>query len=156
MKPAVLSLAVAAALTAALAPVRHADAHGDVTPQAVDTRSLPQLGTEWRKENPYRGNAEAVKVGASGYTQNCARCHGLEAVSGGIAPDLRSMDKDCKGLKVETERAACLREADDFYTTSVRRGRSQNGVYKMPPFEGVLNQEAVWAIKAYLESRPPQ
>jgi len=23
----------------------------------------------------------------------------------------------------------------------------------MPPFEGVLNQEAVWAIKTYLESR---
>lgn len=23
----------------------------------------------------------------------------------------------------------------------------------MPPFEGILNQEAMWAIKAYLETR---
>ena len=66
-----------------------AHAHGDVTPQAVDTKELPQLGDNWRGENPYRKNAAATKIGASAYNQNCARCHGLEAVSGGIAPDLR-------------------------------------------------------------------
>jgi cytochrome c-550 PedF len=156
MKPAVLCLAVATALAAAMTPVRFAAAHGDVTPQVVDTRSLPALGADWRKENPYRGNAEAIKVGASGYNQNCARCHGIEAISGGIAPDLRKLEQDCKGLKVDAKKVACLREVDDYFTTVVRRGKSQNGVYKMPPFEGILNQEAVWAIKAYVESRPAQ
>ena len=29
-------------------------AHGDVTPQAVDTSALPALGEEWREENPWR------------------------------------------------------------------------------------------------------
>jgi cytochrome c-550 PedF len=145
-----LALAVSAAL------VGPAGAHGDVTPQAVDTKTLPQLGADWRKENPYRGNEDAIKIGSSGYNQNCARCHGLEAVSGGIAPDLRKLDQDCKGLKVEAKRAACVRDTDDYYATSVRRGKSVNGAYKMPPFEGVLNQEAVWAIKAYLETRPLQ
>jgi len=145
-----LALAVSAAF------VGPAGAHGDVTPQAVDTKTLPQLGADWRKENPYRGNEDAIKVGSSGYNQNCARCHGLEAVSGGIAPDLRKLDQDCKGLKVEAKRAACVRDTDDYYATSVRRGKSVNGAYKMPPFEGVLNQEAVWAIKAYLETRPLQ
>ncbi len=34
------------------------------------------------------------------------------------------------------------------------RGRLVVGVYNdMPPFEGILNQEATWAIKAYLETR---
>src|SRR5258706_490395 len=70
-------------------------AHGDVTPQAVDTSSLPKLGTEWRNENPYRLNEAAIKVGTSAFNQNCARCHGLEAISGGIAPDLRRLDNDC-------------------------------------------------------------
>ena len=41
-------------------------AHGDVTPQLVDTSTLPQLGDKWREDNPYRGNAEAVKIGSSG------------------------------------------------------------------------------------------
>ena len=36
---------------------------------------------------------------------------------------------------------------------TVRRGRTRNGAVYMPPFEGILNQEAVWSIKAYLETR---
>ena len=63
--------------------------HGDVTPQAMETKGLLPLGEEWLSENPYRGNPLAIKIGEHGYTQNCARCHGLEALSGGLAPDLR-------------------------------------------------------------------
>src|SRR6516225_11622262 len=59
--------------------------HGDVTPQAVDTTGLPELGKDWRAENPFRGNATAIKIGTSAFNQNCARCHGIEAISGGIA-----------------------------------------------------------------------
>jgi hypothetical protein len=39
-------------------------AHGDVTPHAVDTSSLKQIGTEWAETNPYRGDAKAATVGA--------------------------------------------------------------------------------------------
>ena len=88
----------AAALLLALSCVAHA--HGDVTPQAVDTGNLPKLGEEWRVDNPYSKNPEAIRIGASGFNQNCARCHGLEAISGGIAPDLRHLDDDCAGLRV--------------------------------------------------------
>lgn len=143
-----------AALALAAAPA--AWAHGDVTPQLVDTSTLPQLGDKWRDDNPYRGNAEAAKIGASGYNQNCARCHGLEAVSGGIAPDLRKLEADCSSLRVEAKKLACVKEANQHFATTVRRGKTQNGVYKMPPFEGILTQEAVWAIKAYLETRHEQ
>jgi cytochrome c-550 PedF len=128
-------------------------AHGDVTPQAVDTKALPALGADWKPENPYRGHAEAIKVGASAYNQNCARCHGLEAISGGIAPDLRKMDNDCVTLKIEAKKKACVVDVDQFYASSVRKGKVRNGAVYMPPFDGILNQEAVWAIKAYLETR---
>jgi cytochrome c-550 PedF len=131
-------------------------AHGDVTPQAVDTKTLPQLGEEWRPDNPYRsGDAhqEALRIGTSAYNQNCARCHGLEAVSGGIAPDLRKLDSDCLSLADVKKKQACMGEISQYFTTTVRKGRTRDGRVYMPPFEGTLNKEAVWAIKTYLESR---
>jgi cytochrome c-550 PedF len=128
-------------------------AHGDVTPQAVDTHELPALGADWRAENPYRGNDVAIRIGTSAYNQNCARCHGLEAISGGIAPDLRKLDNECATMAQAAKKAACVKEIDEYVSTTVRRGRTRNGAVYMPPFEGVLNQEAVWAIKSYLESR---
>jgi cytochrome c-550 PedF len=126
-------------LLALLAAGGAASGHGDVTPQAVDTSRLQSLGEQWRETNPYRGQSVAAEVGASAYNQNCARCHGLEAISGGIAPDLRKLD-----LAPDT---------DEYFVQSVRRGKIRNGVTYMPPFEAVLNQEAMWAIKAYLETR---
>lgn len=130
-----------------------AAAHGDVTPQAVDTKDLPQLGADWRAENPYRKHDGAVRIGSSAYNQNCARCHGLEAISGGIAPDLRKMDNECVSLRDDKRKTACVKEIDEYFSSTVRRGRTRNGAVYMPPFDGILTQEAVWAIKAYLETR---
>ncbi len=114
--------------------------HGDVQPQPVDTTGLEPLGDEWRTENPYSAdNERAVEIGQVGYAKNCARCHGLEAVSGGLAPDLREMGPGA--------------EDDEWYIGIVREGFFQNGVPKMPPFEGILNQEAMWAIRAWLLTR---
>ena len=128
-------------------------AHGDVTPQAVDTKGLPELGETWRAENPYRKNEAAVKIGSSAFNQNCARCHGLEAISGGIAPDLRKLDNECATLSDENKKSACVKEIDEYFQNTVRKGRVRNGAVYMPPFEGTLSQEAVWSIKSYLETR---
>lgn len=117
-------------------------AHGDVVPQAVDTTGLPSLGSDWLEKNPYRGTKDqalATKIGSSGFNQNCARCHGLEAESGGLAPDLRYLDK--------------AEDGDGWFINRVRRGYNQNGVQKMPVWEGILSQEAMWAIRTYLDSR---
>jgi cytochrome c-550 PedF len=100
-------------------------AHGDVTPQAVDTSSLPKLGEGWLPENPFRKNDAAVKVGTSAYNQNCARCHGLEAISGGIAPDLRKLDNECATMKDTAKKSACVTEIDDYFINTVRHGRSR-------------------------------
>ena len=143
---ALLALAACTAVTTVLA-------HGDVTPQAVDTAALPPLGQDWKSENPFRKHEQAIKIGTSAYNQNCARCHGLEAISGGIAPDLRKLDNECAAKKDSAKKAACAKEIDDYFITTVRRGRTRNGAVYMPPFEGVMNQEAIWSIKAYLETR---
>ena len=120
-------------------------AHGDVSPQPVDTAALPDLEEEWPEENPYRDAegdvyAKAIEIGASGYNQNCARCHGLEVVSGGLAPDLRYLSADWEG--------------DEWYVERFVNGYTQNGVTKMPAFGELLGGKAAWAIRSYVETRP--
>jgi len=128
------AFAAAAAFGLASAP---AFAHGDVTPQAVDTSKLPRLAGPVDK-NPYVGNAEAIKLGASAFNQNCARCHGLGAVSGGIAPDLRYLPTD--------------QPTDEYFKGKVQNGAVRNGVTYMPAFKDVFKEEAIWAIRSYLVS----
>lgn len=141
-----LAMAAAGASIAAIAMNTGVWAHGDVAPQAVDTSALPALEEgDWLLENPWRDPdsenwAAAVKVGASGYNQNCARCHGLEAISGGLAPDLRYLEADEFG--------------DEWFMERFRHGYTQNGITKMPAFGDLLGQEAAWAIRTYVETRP--
>jgi cytochrome c-550 PedF len=112
-------------------------AHGDVTPQGVDVSKLPALKAPTEK-NPYVGNAEAIKIGASAYNQNCARCHGLGAVSGGIAPDLRMLPTDA--------------DTDAYFKGKVQNGAIRNGVTYMPAFKDVFKEEAIWAIRSFIVS----
>ena len=121
--------------------------HGDVAPQPVNTDALPDVGEEWLIENPYRAEAAgedvwstAIEIGASGYTQNCARCHGLEVVSGGLAPDLRFLEAEEYG--------------DEWFAERFRYGFTQNGTTKMPAYGELLGQKAAWAIRTYIETRP--
>lgn len=117
-------------------------AHGDVTPQAVDTKGLEPLGKEWRDTNPYRKpyakHDLAVEIGASAYNQNCARCHGLEAKSGGIAPDLRLLETGAEG--------------DEWFKERVINGAVRDGAVYMPKMDDFISQEGLWAIRSYLES----
>jgi cytochrome c-550 PedF len=115
-------------------------AHGDMAPSPVDTTGLDPLGEEWRPNNPYRGNAKAIEIGARGYNSNCARCHGLDVKSGGMAPDLRQLESTDEG--------------DAWFLMRIRGGAKRDDRVKMPPFEGILSQEAMWAIRSYIESRP--
>ena len=104
-------------------------AHGDVVPQAVDTTGLKPVGTEWLKSNPYRKDKTAIRIGDSAYNQNCARCHGLGAISGGIAPDLRYLPLGDEG--------------DEIFLQRIRHGAVR---------EGIFSQEAMWAIRTWLET----
>jgi cytochrome c-550 PedF len=121
-----------------------ASGHGDGAPQPVDTKGLDSLGSEWLGTNPYRKNEKvhdvAVEIGARGYNSNCARCHGLDVKSGGMAPDLRALGEN---------------ESDDaWFISRVLHGATINGRQKMPPFDGLLSQEAIWSIRTYIDSQP--
>jgi len=129
-----LSMAVAVGLLAPLVTW----SHGDVSPQPVDTTGLDTLGEAWRTTNPFRGNKVAIKIGESAYAMQCARCHGIGAVSGGLAPDLRSLDKGDAG--------------DKDYLPPMRHGVFRDGRTLMPKYEGILSQEAIWAIRSWLET----
>jgi cytochrome c-550 PedF len=122
-------------------------AHGDVTPQPINTDALPDVGEEWLSENPYRAATagdevwqKAVDIGSSGFNQNCARCHGLGAVSGGLAPDLRFLEASDYG--------------DEWFVERFQLGYTQDGTTKMPAFGEILGQKAAWAIRSYIETRP--
>lgn len=131
---AVLSLSAVAAISMS----SQALAHGNVTPQSVDTAALPAIKNGPLTVNPYRGNKKAIDVGSAAYGQNCARCHGLGAVSGGIAPDLRMLPTGDDG--------------DEYFQMRVRNGAIRNGVTYMPAFGDIFSEEAIWAIRTYLDS----
>jgi len=57
---------------------------------------------------------------------------------GELLPDLRFLDKGVEG--------------DEWFMERIRGGAVRNGNVYMPPFEGILNQEAMWAIRAYILS----
>lgn len=149
MKAKILGLTLFVVLSSAtvFSQATRVSAHGDVTPQPVDTTGLPELGDEWAEENPWRDPTKpewkvAVQKGASGFNQNCARCHGLEAVSGGTAPDLRFLEANSDG--------------DEWFTERFTKGYAQGGITKMPAFGELLGQEAAWAIRTYIETRPDE
>ena len=132
LPPAALALVLSASL---------ALAHGDVAPQPVNTEGLPELTEGWEFENPFRDPGgdyweRALRIGDSAYNQNCARCHGLEVVSGGLAPDLRFL------MAEEMD--------DEWYMERIRRGSGD----RMPAYEELMNQQAMWAIRTFIETRP--
>ena len=117
-------------------------AHGNVTPQAVDTTALPDIpggNDNWIQHNPYRGNAKAAEIGQEAFGQNCARCHGLDAISGGIAPDLRYLELGDSG--------------DEWFIMRFQHGSSRDGKVYMPPIGEILGQKAGWAIRTWLETK---
>ncbi len=129
-------------------------AHGDVTPHPVDTTGLPSLGTTWLPSNPWRGNAKAEAIGAVGYLHNCAGCHGLNGEAGGMAPDLLQDAKECVGDAPGKEKDSCFNDSDSYFKQMVLSGKQNSeGRVTMPSYSSVFTQEAVWAIRAYLDKR---
>ena len=44
-------------------------------------------------------------------------------------------------------------EGDEWFIERIRNGATINGITRMPAFEGTLSQEAMWAIRTYVESK---
>ena len=75
-------------------------------------------------------------------------------MSGGVAPDLLKIDADCLAMASKAAQESCLKEADDYFKERTLHGKKNSeGRYTMPAYDAVFTQEAVWAIKAYVDSR---
>lgn len=124
-------------------------------PVTVELGDLPRLGESWLKSNPYRGNSQAIKVGDSAFHRACARCHGPAANPSGSfpAPDLRQLNRSCRPIAEASLKARCLADNDQYFSKSVREGKVVVGVVHMPRWQETLNQETIWAIQTYIESR---
>jgi cytochrome c oxidase cbb3-type subunit 3 len=87
-------------------------------------------------ENPFRGDAEAIRAGAEVFTTICAVCHKPDA-SGLVGPSL--VDPYWK-----------YGHADAELFESVSAGRPLG----MPPWGPQLGDEKIWKVLAYLETLP--
>jgi mono/diheme cytochrome c family protein len=127
-----------------------------VVPQ-YERRLLPPLGPAWQDSNPYRGHAAAdavTAVGRSIFNQTCARCHGPDADGSLAAPDLRLIGRACQRVPEPDLKRRCLADADHYFSQSVRYGKVRVGITHMPPWEPTLPQEAIWALRSFVESAP--
>jgi quinohemoprotein ethanol dehydrogenase len=74
----------------------------------------------------------SVETGEEVYAENCATCHGERLRPTGAAPDLKQLSADQKAR----------------FDTMVRQGKGQ-----MPSWEGVISDEDLESIWAYIRAR---
>jgi mono/diheme cytochrome c family protein len=74
----------------------------------------------------------SIATGEEVYAENCATCHGERLRSTGAAPDLKQLPADEKPR----------------FDTMVRQGKGQ-----MPAWEGVISDEDLESIWAYIRAR---
>lgn len=122
-------------------------------PPKVDASALGHQ--TWQEPNPLRGNAEAAAIGKSAFNQSCAQCHGQDAIgTRSPAPDLRRIGMGCRRIQDAALRQRCQGDADAFFIKSVRHGKQKFGIVHMPPWDGLLAPELVWALRSFVETAP--
>lgn len=83
----------------------------------------------------FTGTKEQVAIGKEAYLSRCVWCHGDAAMSGGVLPDLRMLDK----------------KKHELFSKVVLEGiYSKKG---MPSFTGVLDEKEVEAVRQYIIKR---
>lgn len=89
--------------------------------------------------NPYTGDAKAIREGRSWYRNVCSNCHGGRADGQGERGTGADLRKFNKGFHK--------------FVTIVLDGREVQGrIQGMPGWRGVLKEEDIYRIGAYLET----
>jgi mono/diheme cytochrome c family protein len=89
--------------------------------------------------NPYTGDAKAIREGRSWYRNVCSNCHGGRADGQGERGTGADLRKFNKGFRT--------------FVTIVLNGREVQGrIQGMPAWRGVLKEEDIFRIGAYLET----
>lgn len=89
--------------------------------------------------NPFSGDAKAIKEGGSWFRAVCAVCHGVRADGRGERGQAADLRKFKRGF--------------EQYVFIVKNGREVPGrINKMPRWGGVLSDELIFQIGAFLET----
>ncbi len=86
------------------------------------------------KKNPFTGDPEAIKAGATLYKNYCERCHGPEG-SGGVCPNLTDRDWKYGGTDKDVFR-------------SIASGRPGG----MPAWKDIIPRDEIWKIILYMRT----
>jgi quinohemoprotein ethanol dehydrogenase len=123
------------AIIGGMAPTHHANSRllafklgGKARLPALKRESLPE-------PPPLKASADSIARGAALYASTCRLCHGAQAVSGGLTPDLRYMTR-----KTHAE----------FKNIVLHGSRAKDG---MAPFADMLSEQDADDIHAYLIER---
>jgi mono/diheme cytochrome c family protein len=103
------------------------------SPVRADDAAVPSI-------NPLSGDTKSIKEGRDWYQNVCNICHGSrangETARGGRAADLRVFNRGFRA-----------------YVETVKKGRNTTGLaYSMPAWDGVLDDQTIYQIGAYLET----
>ncbi|WP_018411052.1 c-type cytochrome [Methyloversatilis thermotolerans] len=120
----------------------------------TDLSALPALGERWLESNPYRDNPAVIATGRALFNESCAICHGMDGnPKNQPGPNLLRLHRGCQKVSESGLLKRCLSDVDHYFVKSVRHGKRVLDVQHMPPWEGVMPQEGVWAIKTFIEAR---
>jgi len=89
------------------------------------------------RRNPVAGQAQAAQAGHGLFTENCAKCHGADAMGLRGRPSLRS------------DRIRGAKDGELFWM--LKNGNPYKG---MPQWSGLSEQQR-WELIAYIRSLPP-
>ena len=103
-------------------------------------------GRDWK--NPIEDSEENATIGAEHFQHHCMVCHGLDGHATGV-PFASKMDPPVSDLS--------SRNVQD-YTDGQLKWIIQNGISPsgMPSWEGILDDNEMWHIVAYIRHLPPQ
>lgn len=122
-------------------------------PPDVDSSALPPIADPEGETNPYRDDPRAITVGRAAFNQSCAACHGIDAdASRSPAPDLRRIGRSCGRVLEPDLKRRCQTDADVYFRSTVEKGKIKLGIEHMPPWQGILSTELIWAIRSFVET----
>jgi len=96
--------------------------------------------------NPYEGDPDAIAEGQELYQQNCVSCHGPTGQGDGPAASALEPEPTVLGLDQSIQ-------SDGYLAWRITEGGLMEPFRSvMPAWKGILNEDKVWKIIAYIRT----